>query len=96
MTTKWSAFPHSDASYHLDAAALRKQWSRLHRGDREPWPKNADAQRAWQAFHAGEFKQAVEIGTRAATERGHYPDVDLLFERDARGMRFSHKSGEPY
>jgi uncharacterized cupin superfamily protein len=38
----------------------------------------------------------LEIGTRAAAERGHYPDVDLVFERDARGMRFLHRSGEPY
>src|SRR5258706_6516755 len=28
----------------------------------------------------------LEIGTRAATERGHYPDVDLVMERDGRGM----------
>lgn len=38
----------------------------------------------------------LEIGTRAASERGHYPDVDLVFERDERGMRFLHRSGEPY
>jgi uncharacterized cupin superfamily protein len=38
----------------------------------------------------------LEIGTRAANERAHYPDVDLVLERDARGMRFLHKSGEPY
>jgi uncharacterized cupin superfamily protein len=38
----------------------------------------------------------LEIGTRAASERAHYPDVDLVMERDARGMRFLHKSGEPY
>src|SRR5262245_47671940 len=38
----------------------------------------------------------LEIGTRASTERGHYPDADLIFERDAQGMRFLHKSGEPY
>ncbi len=38
----------------------------------------------------------LEIGTRAATERGHYPDCDLVFERDAQGMRFSRRSGEPY
>ena len=38
----------------------------------------------------------LEIGTRAAVERGHYPDVDLIFERDQNGMRFVHKSGEPY
>jgi uncharacterized cupin superfamily protein len=38
----------------------------------------------------------LEIGTRAATERAHYPDADLVMERDAGGMRFLHKSGEPY
>ena len=38
----------------------------------------------------------LEIGTRAAAERGHYPDVDLIFERDQNGMRFLHKSGVPY
>ena len=38
----------------------------------------------------------LEIGTRAATERAHYPDVDCVMERDERGMRFLHRSGEPY
>jgi uncharacterized cupin superfamily protein len=38
----------------------------------------------------------LEIGTRAAAERGHYPDVDLVMERDERGMRFLRRSGEPY
>jgi uncharacterized cupin superfamily protein len=38
----------------------------------------------------------LEIGTRAATERAHYPDVDLVLERDENGARFLHKSGEPY
>jgi uncharacterized cupin superfamily protein len=38
----------------------------------------------------------LEIGTRAGTERGHYPDVDLVMERDEHGMRFLRRSGEPY
>jgi uncharacterized cupin superfamily protein len=38
----------------------------------------------------------LEVGTRASHERAHYPDVDLLAEKDERGFRFSHKSGEPY
>ena len=38
----------------------------------------------------------LEIGTRAPTERSHYPDVDLAGEKDARGFRFSRKSGDPY
>jgi len=38
----------------------------------------------------------LEIGTRAPSERAHYPDVDLKFERDEKVVRILHKSGEPY
>ena len=38
----------------------------------------------------------LEVGTRAPTERAHYPDVDLAGEKDARGFHFTKKSGAPY
>jgi len=38
----------------------------------------------------------MEIGSRAATERAHYSDVDLAFERNENGVRVTHKNGEPY
>jgi uncharacterized cupin superfamily protein len=38
----------------------------------------------------------LEIGSRAARERAEYPDIDLRYERDAGGVRYLHKSGEPY
>jgi uncharacterized cupin superfamily protein len=38
----------------------------------------------------------LEVGTRANRERAHYSDVDLIYERDESGLRFSHRSGEPY
>ena len=38
----------------------------------------------------------LEIGTRAKHERAQYPDVDLRVVRDDNGMRYTHKSGEPY
>jgi uncharacterized cupin superfamily protein len=38
----------------------------------------------------------LEIGTRAACERAHYPDIDLVMERDESGMRFLRRSGELY
>jgi uncharacterized cupin superfamily protein len=38
----------------------------------------------------------LEVGTRAARERAEYPDIDLRAERDEGGMRYLHKSGEPY
>lgn len=38
----------------------------------------------------------LEIGTRAASDRADYPDLDMIVVRDAAGMRFLHRSGEPY
>ena len=38
----------------------------------------------------------LEIGSRAPRERATYPDIDMLAERDASGMHYLHKSGEPY
>lgn len=38
----------------------------------------------------------LEIGTRAATERGHYPDDDLAVVKDENGYNFTHKNGDAY
>ena len=38
----------------------------------------------------------LEVGTRAKRERAHYPDVDLVYDKDENGFRFSRRSGEPY
>jgi tetratricopeptide (TPR) repeat protein len=65
MAAKWVKFPHADKAYAYDSASLKKHWERLHCGDREPFPKDADAQAAWRHFHAGDFQQAVELGTKA-------------------------------
>src|SRR5262245_9624640 len=35
----------------------------------------------------------LEVGTRAESERVHYPDVDFMMERDASGRRYFRKSG---
>ena len=62
MAKQWAQFTHADKAYVYDPAALKKSWARLHRGDCEPFPKDAGALGAWQAFHAGEFARAVETG----------------------------------
>jgi uncharacterized cupin superfamily protein len=36
------------------------------------------------------------VGTRAKTERAHYPDDDLAYARTAEGFTFTHKDGSPY
>jgi tetratricopeptide (TPR) repeat protein len=61
---KWTAFPYGD-DYRLDAAALKKQWGRLHAGDAEPLPKDAAVLEAWALFHAGDFQKAYEAGLKA-------------------------------
>ncbi len=62
---KWTAFPYDSADYRYDAAALKKQWLRLHAGDAEPWPKDEAVQAAWALFHAGQFQQAFDAGIKA-------------------------------
>lgn len=82
MAKQWAKFPHADPAYVHGLARLEKHWSRLHRGDCEPLPKDASALNAWQAFHAGDFARAVETGVagraainaavKAQVVYGHY------------------------
>jgi len=65
MAKKWAKFPHAEKAYVYDAAGLKKHWARLHKGDCEPFPKDADVQDAWRHFHAGDFQQAAEAGIAA-------------------------------
>ena len=64
---KWTAFPYDDTDYNVTAAALKKQWARLHVGDAEPLPKDAAVLAAWALFHAGEFQKAYDAGLKAAS-----------------------------
>lgn len=36
--TNWKPFPHADAAYDYAGEKLKKNWSKLHRGDCEPYP----------------------------------------------------------
>lgn len=62
---KWTTFPHDNADYSYDAAALKKKWARLHAGDAEPLPKDDKVLAAWALFHAGEFQKAHDAGLKA-------------------------------
>ncbi len=61
---KWTAFPHDNAAYLYDAAALKKKWARLHAGDAEPLPQDEGVLAAWALFHAGEFQKAHDAGLK--------------------------------
>ncbi len=62
---KWTAFPYDADDYTYDAAALKKHWARLHRGDAEPFPKDDAVLAAWALFHAGQFQKAYDAGLKA-------------------------------
>jgi hypothetical protein len=58
----WNKFPYPDDAYRYPGAALREHWQRLHRGDCEPFPDNAQVEDAWRSYHAGDFGRAVDDG----------------------------------
>jgi uncharacterized cupin superfamily protein len=45
---------------------------------------------------SGAAAQFLVVGTRAVTERAHYPDVDMQAIKDEDGSRFVHRDGSPY
>lgn len=59
----WTVFPYA-GDYVFDAASVKKHWARLHAGDAEPLPQNAQVLEAWALFHSGEFQKAVEMGLK--------------------------------
>lgn len=65
MAKAWAKFPYPDKKFQYSAAALKKAWDGLHRGDAEPLPKDDAVLDAWIAFHAGEFQKAAELGLKA-------------------------------
>ena len=67
----WAAFPHDNAAFVYDGAALKKNWARLHKGDAEPFPSGDSAkavEEAWRLYHAGDFEGAYEAGLAAGLD----------------------------
>ncbi|MCF8178729.1 MAG: hypothetical protein K9J74_09485 [Sulfuritalea sp.] len=64
----WKKFPYADKSFVYSGAALKKNWDRLHRGDREPFPGDAEVQEAWRLYHQGEFQKAFDTGLAAGID----------------------------
>ena len=81
-TSQWAVFPYQHASFLYDAEGLRQQWSRLHAGDAEPWPRKPALIDAWRLFHAGEFRAAHEAGISAA-ESGNYAGLTVANKAQA-------------
>lgn len=58
---RWHAFPATPV-FDFDQRSLKRQWSRLHRGDQEPLPQHDALLAAWVLFHNGQFEQAHHQG----------------------------------
>lgn len=65
---KWNKFPHDQKAITYTGDALKKNWSALHTGDNEPYPKDTDIQEAWRQFHAGNFEAATKNGGTVAAK----------------------------
>ena len=61
---KWTAFPQI-GEYEFNAASAMRNWVRLHTGDAEPLPQNADVLDAWAMFHSGDFQKCAQAGLKA-------------------------------
>lgn len=59
---KWNKFPHDQKAITYEGDALKKSWDALHKGDNEPYPKEANLQEAWRQYHAGNFAEAAKLG----------------------------------
>lgn len=59
---KWAKFPYDQKAILHAGDALKKNWDALHKGDNEPFPKDAGLQEAWRQYHAGNFADAVAAG----------------------------------
>jgi tetratricopeptide (TPR) repeat protein len=57
----WTAY-HFSPKFRFTPKSVKKHWSRLHTGDREPMPQDETLLAAWAAFHRGEFEQATKVG----------------------------------
>jgi tetratricopeptide (TPR) repeat protein len=51
--------------FDFGGAELKRAWEKLHKGDREPFPKDPGAQEAWRLFHQGDFEEALAKGLAA-------------------------------
>jgi hypothetical protein len=60
---KWTKFAGRVPACAGDA--LKKNWSALHQGDGEPFPKDAALVEGWRAYHAGDFQAATDAGLAA-------------------------------
>lgn len=66
MPALWTPFSYV-GDYAITPTILRRRWTKLHAGDREPWPTDPKVVAAWVLFHRGEFEKAAHAGLKAGS-----------------------------
>lgn len=67
----------------------------LHPGDAACWPRGV-ANGHHLVNRSDRVARYLVVGTRAAEDDCHYPDIDLHYRRRAGAKGFLHKDGSPY
>jgi hypothetical protein len=60
-----SDYAFNNGVFAFDGASVKMNWARLHQGDCEALPEEADVLQAWVLFHNGEFQAAALAGIAA-------------------------------
>ena len=79
----WKSFPYPAADYDFSGAALQKRWSRLHRGDCEPFPAAANLTKLISIHPDLKPPMSVEQAAKtlqAAWRAYHYGDFGQAIE----------------
>jgi tetratricopeptide (TPR) repeat protein len=61
-TSQWADFAGDASDFEYPGDELKSAWTKLHAGDREPWPDAPELQQAWRLYHQGRFAAAVDSG----------------------------------
>jgi tetratricopeptide (TPR) repeat protein len=80
MTRKWTEFPHDSSQFGYAAAALKKNWARLHRGDCEPYPSAEWVEEVFAAAPAAR-KSAGKLGADPASVAEALQDAWRAYHR---------------
>ena len=69
-TSQWAKFDQQNDAFDYSESELKKNWAKLHAGDCEPYPTDKTLIQAWQAYHRGDFAEAVDLAGDVG-EAGH-------------------------
>lgn len=62
MARQWQSSNVDMSDLDLSGDRLREHWDAMHKGNREPFPEDAQLQEVWRQYHLGNFAAAADLG----------------------------------